>query len=348
MAVVIIPAFQPDETLITIAEQLCSLEYKMIVVDDGSGEDYQQIFENLSDRATVLHHSENQGKGVAIKTALTYIKNEMPDRDVIGVMDSDGQHATEDMRRVLEVASDFRNTLVLGVRTVGKDMPLKSRMGNQITRTVFYLISGVKVSDTQTGLRAFGSELIEQLLSVKGERYEYEMNVLMEAAKTRIPIEEVPIDTIYHDRENSCSHFHVFKDSIRIYKDLLKFALSSFSSFILDYILFAVLMMILPHTEVWVIAANVCARVVSAFYNYSMNCRFVFRTNRQIKTAAGYFALAVFILVINSLVLSMFVQILHISVYPAKILTECIMFFISWLVQKKIIFRKKVYIDDKE
>ena len=229
MAVVIIPAFQPDKTLMAITDQLWSMGYRIVVVDDGSGDGYQEIFDAVSDISILIHHPQNRGKGAAIKTALSYIRDEMWDCDVVGVMDSDGQHTTEDMRRVLEFAECHRKTLVLGVRSVGKDMPLKSRIGNQLTRNIFRLISGVSVSDTQTGLRAFSQELIKKLLTVDGDRYEYETNVLMEMAKTKIPIMEVPIDTIYHDSSNSCSHFHAFKDSVRIYKNLLKFTLSSMS-----------------------------------------------------------------------------------------------------------------------
>lgn len=339
MPVVIIPAFQPDEALITITDQLWSMGYRIIVVDDGSGKDYQQIFEAVNDIAIILHHEKNRGKGAAIKTALTYVSEELWDSEVIGVMDSDGQHTTKDMRKVLEWAENHRGSLVLGVRSVGKRMPFKSRVGNQITRRIFHMLSGVRVSDTQTGLRAFSPDLIKMMLSVRGERYEYETNVLMEMAKGRIPIEEVGIDTIYHDNKNSCSHFHVLRDSIRIYRDLLKFTLSSLSSFVVDYFLFAVLMLLLPHTAGLVLFSNVCARICSALYNYSLNCRLVFHVNGQKKTAAEYFALAAFILGMNSVILGMFVQGLGISVYPAKLLTETILFFISWFVQKTMIFR---------
>lgn len=341
MAVVILPAYKPNEVLVSIADQLWTCGYRIIVVDDGSGEEYQPIFEKISDICIILRHSQKRGKGVAIKTALAYIKSEMWDSNVIGVMDSDGQHLTEDMIKVLAFAESHRKTLVLGVRAVGKDMPLKSRLGNRITRTAFRMLSGVKVSDTQTGLRAFGTELVPKLLAVKGERYEYEMNVLMDFAKSKIPIEEVQINTIYRDKNNSDSHFRAFRDSIRIYKDILKFTLSSFSSFIVDYLLFAALMIFVPHTAPWVLFANILARVVSAFYNYSMNCRFVFHTGRKVSTATGYFALAAFILLINNGILTMFVQLFHFSVYPAKLLTECLLFCISWCIQNYVIFRRK-------
>lgn len=341
MSVVIIPAYKPDETLVTITDQLWAYGCQMVLVDDGSGEEYQKIFDKVEDICIVLHHSENRGKGAAIKTALTYIKNELWDSGLVGIMDCDGQHLPEDMMKLLEFAGAHRKALVLGVRTVGAEMPLKSRLGNKITRMIFRLVSGVKVSDTQTGLRAFNAEMIQKLLSVEGERYEYEMNVLMTFARTGIPIKEVPVRTIYRDKNNSNSHFRSFVDSVRIYKDILKFTFSSLASFLLDYVLFSLMMFFMPHTAVYTFLANIAARAVSAFYNYSMNCRFVFHTKRKAKIAAHYFALAGFILIMNNLILGMFTQVFHLSVYPAKLLTECILFIFSWLIQKFVIFRKE-------
>lgn len=341
MSVVIIPAYQPDETLLTIIDQLWGYGCRIVVVDDGSGEKYQSVFEKISDICIILRYSKNRGKGAAIKTALTYVKEELWDENVIGVMDCDGQHLPEDMMKIFAFAGTHRKTMVLGVREVGKDMPLKSRLGNQITRTVFRLLSGVKVTDTQTGLRAFSSELLDKLISVEGERYEYEMNVLMALAEAGVPIEEVTIHTIYQDENNSGSHFRAVQDSIRIYKDILKFMLSSFSSFLLDYVLFSLLMLFLPHTAVLVLTANIVARIISAFYNYCMNCRFVFHTRKKVSTALQYFELAVFVLFMNNVILEILVQFLDFSVYPAKLLTECVLFLFSWMVQKQMIFRKE-------
>lgn len=346
MSVVIIPAYKPDETLITITDQLWGYGCWIVVVDDGSGEEYQPIFDKISDVCIILRHEENRGKGAAIKTALTYVKKELWDGNVIGVMDCDGQHLPEDMMKLFTYAETHRKTMVLGVREVGKDMPLKSRLGNQITRTVFQILSGVKVTDTQTGLRAFNSELLNKLISVEGERYEYEMNVLMVLAKAGIPIEEVPIHTIYRDKNNSGSHFRAVQDSIRICKDIFKFMLSSFSSFILDYVLFSLLMIFLPHTAAFVLAANVLARIISAFYNYSMNCRFVFHTRKKVSTALQYFELAAFVLFMNNVILEIFVQFLGLSVYPAKLMTECVLFLLSWMIQNRVIFRKERKVEE--
>lgn len=343
MPVIIIPAYKPEKMLLTVVERLLLCDCQVIVVDDGSGEEYREIFDETEAFCIVLRHSENRGKGAAIKTALSFIRNEMRGGGLIGIMDCDGQHLPEDMLELLAFAGAHREALALGVRKVGTDMPLKFRLGNQITREVFRMISGVKVSDTQTGMRALDSKLIPRLLSVKGDRYEYEMNQLMACARAGIPIVEMPISTIYRDEKNSNSHFHKVRDSIRIYKDILKFTAFSFSSFLLDYLLFSLLMLFLPHRAGYLLLANLTARGVSAFYNYSMNCRFVFHRDREINTAAGYFALAGFIFLLNNLLLEAFVQGAHLSVYLAKLLTECSLFVISWLIQKCIIFGKKAF-----
>lgn len=340
MATIIIPAYQPDQALIHLAEQLWEAGDEMIVVDDGSGAKYAGLFDRLKDICIVLHHAENRGKGAAIKTALCYIRKEMWECDVIGIMDADGQHLPTDMHKLADCAHTHPGTMVLGCRNIAK-MPFRSRMGNALTREVFHLLSGTRVKDTQTGLRAFDAQLIPQLLAVEGERYEYEMNVLLTLVKRKVPIKEIEIHTIYHDRQNSCSHFHVLKDSLRIYKNLLKFSLSSASSFLLDYLLFAVMMAVFPHTAGMVLLANIAARLLSAFYNYSMNCRFIFHTKRKLTSGMQYFLLAAGILLLNNVILMVYTG-LGLPVYFAKLLTECTLFLISFNVQNKLIFKRSI------
>lgn len=341
MNTVIIPAYQPDEKMIKLVDELWLYGNRIVVVDDGSRAECAEIFEQVSDVCIVLHHKENKGKGAAIKTALRYIESEMWDTDVIGIMDCDGQHLPKDMQKVLQSAVKYPEQLVLGVRKVGKEMPFRSRFGNELTRKLFKLVTKTEVSDTQTGLRAFHFRFLRQMLKIEGERYEYEMNVLLFFAKAGIGIKEVEIETIYHDSSNSCSHFNVISDSIRIYKKLISFFLSSFSSFFVDYLLFFVFMMIFPRTAPFILFANIGARMISAFYNYSMNCRFVFHTRRQVKNGMEYLILACWILIFNNLILEFLTQGCGLSVYPAKLLTECILFCMSWLMQERVIFKKE-------
>lgn len=196
MSVVIIPAYKPDERLIGIVDQLWTYGFRIVVVDDGSGEDYLDIFNRISDVCILLRHEENRGKGAAIKTALDYVNREIWGSTLIGVMDCDGQHLPEDLLKLFVHGENSERLMILGVRNVGKDMPLKSRLGNTITRKVFKLLSGVSISDTQTGMRVFTSDLVKKLLSVEGERYEYEMNVLMFLAKEGIVLVDIYIGDI--------------------------------------------------------------------------------------------------------------------------------------------------------
>lgn len=287
---VIIPALNPDEGLREIVERNWELENQIILVDDGSDKKYERLFWELGEKCIVLHHEENRGKGEAIKTALKYIKEELWECRVVGIMDADGQHLPDDMEKLLMKAAAEPMALIVGSRTIDRNVPWKSRMGNLITRRIFRMKTGVEVSDTQTGLRSFSTRLLDFMLDIEGERYEYEMNVLVTCAKANIPIIEVPIETIYHDKGNSCSHFRKVRDSVRIYRQLLKFSFVSFSSFLLDYVMLAGL-----------------------------------------------------ILVLNNILLQIFLAV-YIPLYPAKILTECTLFLISWLIQKKLIFsvRKSV------
>ena len=287
---VIIPALNPDEGLREIVERNWELENQIILVDDGSDKKYERLFWELGEKCIVLHHEENRGKGEAIKTALKYIKEELWECRVVGIRDADGQHLPDDMEKLLMKAAAEPMALIVGSRTIDRNVPWKSRMGNLITRRIFRMKTGVEVSDTQTGLRAFSTRLLDFMLDIEGERYEYEMNVLVTCAKANIPIIEVPIETIYHDKGNSCSHFRKVRDSVRIYRQLLKFSFVSFSSFLLDYVMLAGL-----------------------------------------------------ILVLNNILLQIFLAV-YIPLYPAKILTECTLFLISWLIQKKLIFsvRKSV------
>lgn len=349
---VVIPAYKPDERLWRLATEVLTQGYRLIVVDDGGGDAYSPIFEGLDPRTIILRHPENRGKGAAIKTALAHLQTITEDFDpteppLVGIMDADGQHLTSDMARVFEGASENPDKLTLGVRVVGKEMPFRSRFGNSITRSVFRFLTGAKVSDTQTGLRAFSVSLIPEMLAVEGDRYEYEMAVLTRMAHRHIGFHEVPIATLYEDRENSTSHFHVIRDSVRIYATLLKFAGSSLISFLVDYGLFNLFVFLLslvalPFVEAYyLVIANVSARIFSGCVNYYLNCRYVFGRKPTWRSAGQYFLLALLVLAVNTGVLYLWNMIPGMPVAICKLLTEICVFFGNYVVQKKIIFKKK-------
>ena len=196
MNYLVIPAYEPDYNLIKLIEKIHNKsDFYIIVIDDGSSAECQDIFSKVERYATVLRHQVNQGKGKALKTAFEYIQSlNMP--GTVVTADADGQHRIWDIFRSLTKSSENPNTLVLGVRAFTGKVPLRSRFGNSLTRILFKLQTGVAVSDTQTGLRAFSTDMIPFMLKIEGQRYEYEMNMLLEASQA-YPILEVPIETVY-------------------------------------------------------------------------------------------------------------------------------------------------------
>ena len=362
--IAVIPAYEPDDKLIEVAAEAAASGFEVVVVDDGStggnavktgkvpAEKYRLIFEDAKLFAHVISYPENRGKGYAMKEAFRYIRDEYkyaPEYAVV-VIDSDGQHKVTDAVRLVEYAATHSGTLVLGSRKQSQSSPLRSRIGNGITRRVFRMLSGVSVYDTQTGMRAFSKELTERMLSISGDRYEYEMNMLMEFAHRGVPMEELPIETIYIDN-NAGSHFNPLKDSIRIYGEILKFSASSFLSFLVDYIVFVCIVALFGPTVSMVLFANVFARITSAVFNYSINRNFVFagydsdKTSKKAEenrksSAIKYAALAVSILLVNSMILYGLTAFTGLDPAILKVLVEVLMFFVSFTVQRKFVFAK--------
>ncbi len=346
--IALVPAYEPERKILSLADELKCRGFDIVAVDDGSGPEYKDIFDEISRRAIVLTHKDNLGKGAALKTGMRYIYNtfnrsktgEYEDA-VIVTVDADGQHLPEDVQHVAEVAAMKPDHLVLGSRALEEDVPKRSRFGNTITRHVYSAATGVHIHDTQTGLRAFHLSLIPRLLKIDGERYEYEINMLMRFAKDGVPIVEERIETVYEDN-NSGSHFRTVRDSIRVYKQILKFSASSLASFGIDYCMYALLLAVTGASGManGLIISNIGARLVSGTANYMMNRRLVFRSNAGVvKSAAQYFMLAAFIIVGNTLVLNFLASTLEINSLLAKLITEVIFFAISWTVQHKLIFK---------
>lgn len=223
LKIALIPAYKPDEKLAETARELKKAGLKVIVVDDGSGREYRKYFAMASEYAGVITYSDNHGKGYALRAGIRYIQKKFRDNFAVVTVDADGQHRADDAARVLATAVANPGRLVLGSRKFEGKVPARSRFGNSVTRVVFRRMTGIRVSDTQTGLRAFTSEIAGYLSAVKGDRYEYEMNVLMQCTRDRIDIIEIPVRTVYTDEDNSSSHFNPVHDSVKIYREILSF-----------------------------------------------------------------------------------------------------------------------------
>ncbi len=341
MIVVVIPAYKPEKGLLSVtAGILEQTEYSVLVVNDGSGSEYDSVFAQLPEQVTVLHHDVNRGKGAALKTAYEYIKGR-PEYTGVITADADGQHLVRDIIRVGEALGEQPEALILGSREFVGNVPARSRFGNTLTRFVFRISSGVKVNDTQTGLRAFGACWIEDMLAIEGQRYEYEMNVLLYCAKKHIPIVELPIQTVY-ENNNSGSHFHVIRDSVKIYAVILKFVSASVAAFVIDFLL----LLLVRHLtrglgeELSLLVSVVSARVVSSLCNYHLNRRLVFAQGTR-TSILKYYILAVTLLLLNYGLIWVFNVALPIPLAVAKIITELLLYPFSYIMQRRFVFAKK-------
>ena len=338
----LIPSYQPDERLVGLVAQVRAQGLEPVVVDDGSGEEYRACFDRVRAHATVIGSARNRGKGQALKRGLALVQQRAAAGDIVVTMDADGQHALDDVLRCVVEARAHPDALVLGCRSFdGAGVPLRSRMGNKVTRGIYRLASGVRLSDTQTGLRAFSARLIPFLLQVEGARYEYEMNVLLSCPQQGIALREVPIQTIY-EGGNACSHFRPLRDSARIYGGILGFAASSLASFGIDYLLFWLLSGLCASLGSWGVAlANVGARLVSATANFLINRRLVFRSRESLYTTAVRYALLAMSILLGNTCLMVLLTSAGVPARVAKLTVELLFFVASWVLQSRVVFQRR-------
>ena len=343
---VLIPAYKPDERLLSLAEELLKQDFfEVLIIDDGSGAPYAHIFAKLESMGCrVATHAINMGKGRALKNGINDLLARACEIRGVVTADADGQHLVKDIRRVSEALLKSDNTIVLGKRRFVGKVPLKSRFGNAITRNVFNFVSGQKIFDTQTGLRGLPAAALPALLALGGERYEYEMNMLLEASSLGLKLSEVEIETVYYNG-NSGSHFNTVKDSWRIYRLIIMFGGSSLISFLIDYALYALFVTLIPmQRSEWltnVVIATIAARIISSAVNFLINRNVIFAKGKKQnlrRHLVGYYLLAACILVVNSILITWFVS-LGVNEYLAKLPVEAIMFFVSFLMQKRVVFK---------
>ena len=353
---IVIPSYEPDERLITLLNDLNEAGLgPVIIVNDGSGTEYDEIFSRAeklieANGGKLISYRPNRGKGRALKTAFEYISRNIPDALGCVTADSDGQHTPGCIASIIKALRENPNSLVLGVRQFdGENVPWKSRMGNTITIKVFSYVSGVRVSDTQTGLRGIPFEFMKDLIDCKGERFEYETQMLLECAG-RLKIHEVPIKTVYDSKENHQTHFDPWKDSVRIYKILgkkfIKYIFASLSSFVVDIILFTIFCKVLAGAvpEGYLVqVSTVCARVISATYNYLVNYFLVFKSRAGKATSLAKYAALAFVQMQASAwsVAGICFLLPMVSKTLIKCIVDTFLFLLSYSIQQRFVFSSK-------
>ena len=360
---ILIPSYQPDQKLPPYVKALHEAGFaKIVVVDDGSGEAYTSVFDQLriagDDTVHVIRYEPNHGKGYALRTGMRYLLTACPDCSFVVTADSDGQHTVPDTLRMAEALHVDGTGILLGSRDFSQgNVPKKSRMGNRITTTVYQALYGQYVGDTQTGLRGFSRTLLERFLQTKGDRYEYEMNQLIDCSIDKIPIRAMPIETVY-ENNNEGSHFDPVRDSWRIYKVILsrffRFITASMIGFVVDYGLYLLFNQLfrayVPSLEAYVsflpvqiiariALAALLARVVSSVVNFFINKSFVFANRAKL---GGSFLRYVCTVVIIIAISAWLTSSLHVwfgwNDNLVKMPVDILLFFLSYYLQRRWVF----------
>lgn len=334
---VLIPAWEPDEQLAQLAAELAQQGFgAVLLVNDGSDSRYQPLFDRIEllPQVHVLKHAVNLGKGRALKTGMNYFLSELPGLNGLVTADADGQHTVGDIVRVAQALQDSGGAMVLGARSFTADVPLRSRFGNGLTRHIFAFLTGVKLADTQTGLRVFSRSVLPELMVLEGERYEYEMTVLAHTCRRQKPI-EIPIETVYIDGNRS-SHFDPIRDSMRIYFVLARFYLSAMLAAGIDFAGFSV-----AFAATGNVAASIAVGRLSSLINFALNKRYVFQSGASVKgTLWRYYLLVAAIAGFSSVIILVLHRFAHWNVFAAKLTADTLLSLVSFSVQRTFVFRR--------
>ena len=349
---VLIPSLNPNEKLPRLVTDLGGQGFAhIVVIDDGSKSECQPIFDQLRqmDHCTVLVHPVNRGKGAGLKTGLQYF---MDNRETLGLegvvtADSDGQHLPQDIVRVAQALLENPDHIILGTRDFDDpDVPPKSRGGNKLTTRVFRVLHGRTIHDFMTGLRGLPASWMTECMACKGERFEFEVNMLIAAVRQGVPTDELTIQTVYFDA-NKETTFRPVRDSLHIYKvifaSFLRFSCSSLFCALLDWGLFCLLLAFVfgfleKSAGIW--AATATARVLSSLCNYDLNRTVVFRsTANPRRSLLRYFILVVCQMACSAALVAGLHALTGFAPWALKLVVDVVLFFLSYRIQQRWVFR---------
>lgn len=344
--VLLIPAWNPDARLLDLVRECHALGMDQItVVDDGSDASCRTIFQDVQDENVLLvHHDKNRGKGAAIRSGIRASVDKYGAGISIVTADADGQHSPEDIVRIAREVCMHPNSLILGTRNFnGSDVPGKSRWGNRFSSLLFQLTTGVRCTDTQTGLRGIPNDLLGLALEEDGDRYEYEMNFLTDAA-VRTTLVSVPISTIY-ENGNRGSHYRPVRDSLRVIGRFVRYLTASLIGAAGDLIFFTVFVSLLtsgsdlPAAAV-ITGSTISARLLSGVINFLLNKYWSFRSRADGRQEAIRYGI-LFLAVMGSSAAGTTLLSAVLPPLAAKLIVDSLLFIVSYRVSHRYVFQKK-------
>jgi len=212
-SVAVIPAYNEARTIGEVVRRTRGFVDCVIVIDDGSKDGTAEAASEKG--AEVLKLEENSGKANATKIGFSRCNG----YDVVITLDGDLQHLPEEIPKLVECVEGGAD-LCIGSRFLGGkvEMPLSNRLSNSVARVIINLLTGLRITDPQSGFRALRSGKLGEL-KIEAERYAIEHIMIIESARKGFNVSEVPISCIYGD-ENS--HIRPLRDSMRVTYDILR------------------------------------------------------------------------------------------------------------------------------
>ncbi|MCX7848431.1 MAG: glycosyltransferase family 2 protein [bacterium] len=210
--VALIPAYQAEQKIMDVVTRTRRHVSRCIVVDDGSRDRTGELARRAG--AEVITHVSNRGKGAAIRSGLTYLRNEEFTYCIL--LDADGQHEPHEIPKLVEAAKRTHADIVCGTRMGNpQGMPWLRRMTNRIMSRLTSWLCGIRLSDTQCGFRLLSKHAVS-LIELRKDKFEVETEILVEAARHGLVVTETPVASIY--AANHSSHIHPVRDTVRFLK----------------------------------------------------------------------------------------------------------------------------------
>lgn len=204
---VIIPAFNEEKKIGPVLEEACATGLDIVVIDDGSGDCTADVAEQAG--ALVIRHGVNRGKGAAIRTAISYVLDQNYPAALF--MDADGQHLPSEIHGFVKAFQATGADIVLGSRMHdNRTMPLVRKLSNRFSSFLVSMVARRRITDSQSGFRLLSARFLESLAMRGGAGFDFESEMLIDAAREGYTYAEVPISCVYGDEK---SHYHPFSDS---------------------------------------------------------------------------------------------------------------------------------------
>lgn len=190
---IVIPAYNESKVVTSVIDELNENGYSnIIIVDDGSSDSTYQS--SLGKNVTVLRHILNRGKGAAVKTGIEAAK--LMGAEIVVTFDADGQHDPKDIAGMIALLHKG-NDVVLGKRDFSsKKIPYFKRLGNRLGNMFTWIVYGLWVQDSQSGLRAYSKKALDAI-QTSTDRYEYDSEVIREIARNNLKWVEYPMQVRY-------------------------------------------------------------------------------------------------------------------------------------------------------